>query len=285
LSGFQWRKWTALSFAMGLVALVSPSVAQYFGKKHLRFPYLTGTLSAERYAELAATPGWAATSLAVTPSISLNGLIRRPASATAPWVFFLSGNDQTPLATAQTFLDRLRNGADWGCVVYAYRGYDSSGGSPDREDLEADTLKVFDDFLAREHVEPARVHVVAFSLGAYFASYLVGHAAQSGRKVASLSTLAGAEDIMMVHWRRLASFARGDVYETQPLLDAVPAPVLVVQGGADDAIGAEQGRKLAARLGDRARYVELPGIKHIELLETAGAIDAARTMIQEHLAP
>jgi pimeloyl-ACP methyl ester carboxylesterase len=285
LSGFQWRKWTALSFAMGLLAVVSPSVARSFGKRHLRFAYFTGPLSAERYAELAAVPGWAATSLAVTPSVTLNGLIRRPVSRTAPWVLFLSGNDPTPLATAQTFLERLRSGADWGCVTYAYRGYDSSGGTPDREDLEADTLKAFDDLLARERVPPARVHVVAFSLGGYFASYLVGNAARTQRKVASLSLLAGAEDLMMVHWKRLSNFAPGDVYETQPLLDAVPAPVLVVQGGADDAIGAEQGRKIAARLGARARYLELPGIKHIELLGNDAAIGAAREMIASNQVP
>jgi pimeloyl-ACP methyl ester carboxylesterase len=280
LKASSWRKWTALSVAVGLVALVSPTLMRQLGKQHLRFPYLTGSLGAEQYAALAAAPGWAATSLAVTPSVSLNGLIRRPTSREAPWVFFLSGNDPTPLATAQKFLERLRNGADWGLVTYAYRGYDSSGGSPDRDAIAQDTLKAFDDLLAREQVQPARVHVVAFSLGAYFAAHLVGTAAQTQRKVASLSLLNGAEDLMMVHWRRLGNLAPGDVYETQPLLDAVPAPVLVVQGADDDAIGAEQGRKISARLGSRARYIELPGVKHADLLENEAGIAAAREMIQ-----
>lgn len=280
-----WRKWTALSVAAGLVALVSPTIVRHLGKQHLRFPYRTGTLSAEQYAAITAVPGWEATSLVVAPSVSLNGIIRRPTSREAPWVFFLSGNEQTLLTTAQKFLDRLRNGADWGLVTYAYRGYDSSGGSPDRDAIAQDTLKAFDDLLAREQVQPGRVHVVAFSLGAYFAAHLVGTAAQTQRKVASLSLLNGAEDLMMVHWKRLGSLAPGDVYETQPLLDAVPAPVLVVQGAEDDAIGVEQGRRISARLGSRARYVELPGVKHADLLENEAGIVAAREMIQEESGP
>jgi pimeloyl-ACP methyl ester carboxylesterase len=271
--------------SLGVVAALTPTLARHLGKQHLRFPYLTGEITAGEYSSLAAAPGWAKTSLSVTPEVTLNGLVRHPASPTAPWILFFSGNDQTPMATGQKFVERVRDGQDWGVLLYAYRGYDSSGGAPTEESMRADASKIFDDLLAREKVAPSRVHVVAFSLGGYSAAYVVGEAAKSQRKVASLSLLASVEDIMMVRWRSAQTFAPGDVYETLPLLDDVPAPVLVVQGADDDALGAEQGRSIAARLGPRAQYLELPGVKHAELIEKDAAISAVRKMIQSNASP
>jgi pimeloyl-ACP methyl ester carboxylesterase len=107
----------------------------------------------------------------------------------------------------------------------------------------------------------------------------VGDAARRGASVASLSLLASVENIAMVRPSWLARFDEGDIYEIGPLLDAVPAPVLVVQGGADEALGPEQGRAIAARLGARGHYIELPGVLHNPLLQNDAAITAVREAI------
>jgi pimeloyl-ACP methyl ester carboxylesterase len=218
----------------------------------------------------------------VAPGVSLNGLVRRPVVQGAPWVLFFSGNDGTMLETGQKFLERLRGGQDWGMAVYAYRGYDSSGGTPRIGSLASDADVVFGELLRREHLRAADLHVAAFSLGGYLAAEVVGERARRGEKVASLSLLAAVQDIAMLRRSWAARLAVGDVYEIEPLLDAVPEPVLVVQGGADTTLGPEQGRKIKARLGERARYLELPGLGHDPLLESDAAIAAVREMIESH---
>ena len=62
----------------------------------------------------------------------------------------------------------------------------------------------------------------------------------------------------------------------------MPAPVLVVQGSADSAFhGPQQGKAIAQALGDRARYLELPGVDHVPLLSTDAALVAVRALIEQ----
>jgi len=271
------KRWLLVAVSLGI--LFTAYALRRFGVHRRRFTYLTGTLSPEAYAVLASRPRWSATTAWVAPGVVLNGLVRRPAAPGARWILFFSGNDATILATAQKFLERVRDGADWGLAVVAYRGYDSSGGTPSRDALVGDAEFVFDALLAEEHLRPSDVHVVAFSLGGYLAASVVGRAAESQRKVASLSLLASVQDITMLRRSWAARLALGDTYFIDPLLDAVPAPVLVVQGGADETLGVESGRTIAARLGGRAHYIELPGVGHNPLLESDEAIRAVRGFV------
>ena len=63
----------------------------------------------------------------------------------------------------------------------------------------------------------------------------------------------------------------------------VPAPVLVLQGTADQALaGAQQGRDLAQALGSRARYEELPGVEHVPLLSDQKALGLVREFVLQH---
>jgi fermentation-respiration switch protein FrsA (DUF1100 family) len=56
-----------------------------------------------------------------------------------------------------------------------------------------------------------------------------------------------------------------------------------VQGTADDALmGPDQGRAIAAALGARARYLEIPGEKHIALMSNEQALAATREFIEAH---
>jgi pimeloyl-ACP methyl ester carboxylesterase len=72
------------------------------------------------------------------------------------------------------------------------------------------------------------------------------------------------------------------VYETAPFLDSLPAPVLVVMGAKDEALGVQQGQNVARRLGNRARYLELPDAGHVNLMDQAETADAVRSMIASH---
>lgn len=271
---------------MALAAIVGLGLGVFgrvFGPKRLRFPYLTGSLPASEYQALAAQPGWSATRIDVAPGIALNGLLRRPKAADAPWVLFYQGNDAHLLRVGQAFLNRLGADRDWGLAVFAYRGYDSSSGTPHYAELAQDAPEILKQLCATEHISRGRVHIVGFSIGGHLAVRAMAVAARMQPKPPSLTLLAAVDDIVMYRHSVYEKLDPGDDFLTQPYLDAIPAPVLVVQGTADEALlGPEQGRAIAAHLADRARYLELPGVGHVALMSDASAISATRELIDTH---
>src|SRR5260370_17080038 len=75
--------------AFGVTALIAIPLGLYprfFGRKRLRFTYLTGQLAPAEYRELASRPGWSATNVTVAPGIKLMGLVRRPSATDPPWL-------------------------------------------------------------------------------------------------------------------------------------------------------------------------------------------------------
>ena len=266
-----------------LLAGVLPVYERFFGRKRLRFPYLARPIAAARYAELAAAPGWAKSELEVAPGVRLRGLLRRPAHSTAPWVLFYPGNDESQLERGQAFLIRLARQLEWGLAVFAYRGYDASDGKPALSDIRTDAPRILSELCKVEQLRPSQVHLAGFSIGGHFATYTASAAAAQGARAASLTLLASVDDIVMYHpspWEKLSP---GEDYQTHPYLAGVPAPVLVLQGDADEALdGPGQGRAIAHALGERAEYVELPGVKHVPLLENTTALERVRKFVAEH---
>jgi pimeloyl-ACP methyl ester carboxylesterase len=267
------------------IAAISLGIVQrIFGRRQLRFSYLNKPLPAPEYAALAAKSGWSASQIVVAPSISLNGLVRRPEAADAPWVLFYQGNDADMLRVGQAFLSGLAADRDWGLAIFAYRGYDSSAGQPHLPDLAADAPEIIAQLCATEHVERSRIHVVGFSIGGHLAVRATAVAAQLQPKPASLTLLAPVNDIVMVPRSFYERLDAGDDFQTSPFLAAIPAPVLLIQGTADEALqGPEQGRAIANRLGTRAQYVELAGIGHIALLSSDKVFATTRDFISEHI--
>jgi pimeloyl-ACP methyl ester carboxylesterase len=272
----------ALSLA-GMTAVVAIAIGLYprfFGRKRLRFPYLTGTLAPAEYQALASHPGWSPAKVTVAPGIQLMGLVRRPNAPDAPWLLYYPGNDAAQLRRGQAFLSQVSGDQDWGLAVFAYRGYDSSDGVPLVADLGADAPEILFQLCQAEKIPPGRVNVIGFSIGGYLAVRAVGAATRRNQRPASLSLLASVNDIVMVRrslWERVDP---GDDFQTSPFLNDVPAPVLIVQGGADETLGGSvQAQAIAKALGDRARYVELPGVGHNALIETEAAIAEVRAFI------
>jgi len=276
------KGWLVLGFA-AVMALSLGVFARVFGPKRLRFPYLTGSIAPAEYQVLAARPGWSARQISVAPGIRLNGLVRRPQAADAPWVLFYQGNDAHMLKVGQAFLSSLAGPRDWGLAIFAYRGYDSSDGVARLPLLAADAPEILAQLCATEKVDRARVHVVGFSIGGHLAVRAMAVAARQAPKPASLSLLAPVDDITMVPRSFYDKFDPGDDFITRPYLADIPAPVLVVQGTADEALkGPEQGRAIAAALAERARYVELPGAEHVALMTNEPALSATREFIEAH---
>jgi pimeloyl-ACP methyl ester carboxylesterase len=266
----------------GLLAISMGLYSRFFGRKRLRFAYLTGQVAPGEYQALTSRPGWSPSGVEVE-SGTLLGLVRRPARSDAPWVLFYPGNDADQLKSGQAFLSRLGDQQDWGLAVFAYRGYDSSPGAPVLSDLTEDASAMLARLCQSERTVPEKVNIVGFSIGGHLAVRVTGAATRDGHPPASLSLLAAVDDIEMVRRSAWMKLDPGDDYQTRPFLKDVRAPVLVMQGDADLALaGPGQGRAIAATLGERAQYVEFPGAGHNDMMETDPAIAQLRTFISAH---
>ena len=268
-----------LLFVSFALALANP-IARRFGPRKPRFCYSQGILSQDDYAKLGQRPGWTAVPIVMSDGVALKGLVRRPAQSGKPWAIFYPGNDFTQLAKGQEFLENVRSDRDWGLAVTAYRGYDSNGGTLTASALASDALQIYYSLLTRERIAPAQVNLVAFSLGGYAATYVYSQTARTSRCPATLSLLASVRDVGMFHASWLSKFTSGDSYNTKNFLDLIARPVLVLNGGNDTALGVEHGRAIAAQLGEKANYVELPGVTHESFLGDQRAFAAVRHWIE-----
>lgn len=277
-------RWAYVAMAGGLMLFVLGRVV--WSRMARPKPYFTYSMSAlgeQDYDALAARPGWAKSTLHMPDGVSLAGLVRRAPQADAPWVLFFPGNDATQLARGQALLERIRGDHSWGLALYASRGYDASGGSPSPHDFAEDAKRVYAALLSQYELSPSQLHLAAFSLGGYSALHVVNHAARQNQKPASLSLLASVARVAMVHSDFWANFGTGDVYDVLPILHETPGPVLVLEGGADEAFAElPQGQLLAQKLGERGRYVELADVGHSSLLESEAAITMVRAMVEDH---
>jgi len=270
---------------LGVVTLLAASLHLYerfVRRSPLRFTYLTGPIGDARYDELGSKPGWSKTSLQVAPGVRLNGLLRLPQASDAPWILFYPGNDDHMLARGQTLLVKLAEQRDLGLAVFAYRGFDSSGGTPQIEDLGTDANAILEHVAGLPGVARERLHVVGFSIGGYLAVRAVAAANRAKRRVGSLALMASVNDIVMLRRSPWQKLSLGDALQTQPFLADVPAPVLVLQGSADQTLtGTAQAHAIVNALGQRARYLELEGIGHEALLDCEPALQAAREQIDQ----
>jgi pimeloyl-ACP methyl ester carboxylesterase len=177
----------------------------------------------------------------------------------------------------------LAGDRDWGLAIYAYRGYDSSAGTARLAPLAVDAPEILAQLCRAEQVARSRVHLVGFSIGGHLAVRAMAAAARMAPRPASLTLLAPVDDIVMVPRSFYERLDPGDHFQTRPLLDAIPAPVLVIQGAADEALGGPgQGRAVASALGARGRYVELEAVGHGALLGNEAALARIRAFIDEY---
>lgn len=272
------------ALGVALVVVMSlPLYERFFGRKRLRFPYLSRPIPAAIYAALAAKPGWSKAEIAVTDGLTLRGLVRPPSSKAKPWVLFYPGNDESQLERGQGFLTRLATDADLGLAVFAYRGYDASDGKSELAGIRADAPLILQRLCEKQGIKPSQVHLAGFSIGGYVAVQAARGAVLGGQRAATLTLLASVDDIIMYQPSRFEKLSPGEDYQTRPFLAEVPAPVLVLQGAADLTLeGATQGRAIAQALGERAKYVEFAGVGHVPLLEEAGALRAMLEFVNAH---
>lgn len=241
------------------------------------FVYRPGPLSDAQYGVLAQRTGWRAEPITVAPDVELRGLVRRPREAGAPWLLLLPGNGEDVLRGGQALLEGLAGDADLGLAVWTYRGFDSAPGAPGLRAFEADTSLQHRHLV--DHFGAQQIHLVSFSLGTALALRLAALLTTAGtppKKLALLSSY-DAIDLRKPVW--YGRIAPADHYDAQTWANIGATPALLVHGSDDEAIPIAAARRLAATLGARARFVELPGRGHADWISDPAALEPIRAFL------
>jgi uncharacterized protein len=273
--------WTLV--ALALVAGAFPAVITLLYSRALIFH--PTSLSSIDVDALAARPGWSRVSLEVEPGVRVVGLIRAASSSAAPQLLFFGGNAYD-LASSQLVLEEIGAGHDFGLAVFAYRGYDGSGGAPSEVSLFADARKAADHLEAAFGVAPDRLVLVGQSLGSGVAAHLAGDLSAASRPPRALIMISPYTAIADLFEQRVpivpVGWAVRDPFRTISAIDRVRCPVLLVHGDRDRLIPVSHARALKERLGDRARLVVLEGRDHNDLWEGSETSKAISELIANH---
>lgn len=219
--------------------------------------------------------------------VPLRGYRYAGADPQAPTLLFFNGNGMTVFGADRLYRELARLGPT--VVVYDYRGFGFSNGTPDMMKFREDGLQLYDRLAAA--APGHRVAVFGVSLGTAMATYVASQRAVAGLILGM--PIASAQEELPVYGRLLG-------YPPAQLAAAVPspearaafdevgmvgrsqAPLLILHGTADDVVPIAQGREvLAASASARKQMVEVPGAGHGAAIVSPEAVLALAGFLQE----
>jgi pimeloyl-ACP methyl ester carboxylesterase len=174
-------------------------------------------------------------------------------------------------------------------VVYDYRGYGFSEGTPDVSTFRRDALAEYDR-IAKQY--PTRQIVVyGFSLGTAMATKVAADRHVGGLILAGSIASAAAEFPV---YARAQGYTAAQIEGARPAQDAIEAfdeiglmqritaPLLMLHGEADTLVPIVEGRDLfkAARMKDK-RFVALPGVGHSQTVVSPLAFAAVAAFLEK----
>jgi alpha-beta hydrolase superfamily lysophospholipase len=177
-------------------------------------------------------------------------------------------------ATLAAFLPK----ASYHVLVFDYRGYGESEGSPGRRGCLDDVRAAVDYARSRKEVDGDRIALFGQSLGGALSIVAAAERPGSVRAVvaeaAFTSHRAIARDVMQrnpITWLfawPLAALALSCDYAPIDAVDQIaPTPLLVVHGTADEVIPYWMGEALYARAKEPKRFYAVPGGRHLQISE------------------
>ena len=246
-----------------------------------RFRYTPTPLDVAAFVRMAGA-GFVAEEFEVEPGVVLRGLVRAPAPGTRTWLVVFGGNGGDLLAGARKLGADLAGDTGWGVALWAYRGFDGSGGAPGAAAFFADSEVLWARLQSTFGADPTRTHLVSFSLGTALALRIAGLASARGTPPASLVLLSPYQRIQVTQNVWWAPWSFADRYDALAHARSSPSPALVVYGSGDDAFPRGTAAGLAEALGPRARQLELEGRGHAGWLDDEAVLKQVREFMREH---
>jgi pimeloyl-ACP methyl ester carboxylesterase len=222
-------------------------------------------------------------SIPVADSVSVNAwhLTQPPAEAT---VLFFGGNGFY-LVQSRGYLRALTR-PPVNALLWDYRGYGRSDGSPSAEALRNDALAVYDSLVAQPNVSPGRLLVWGHSLGSFMATHVARERTVGGVVLENPATNVEDWKGHLFPWYvRLflgveidPALQQDDNLERVRQLDA---PLLVIGGSEDPVTDPEMARRLHAEAGsEQRRLVVVEGGAHNGLYDEPEVMAAYRDLVE-----
>jgi fermentation-respiration switch protein FrsA (DUF1100 family) len=163
-----------------------------------------------------------------------------------------------------------------GLLMVSYRGYSGSTGSPSEEGLRQDARAAL---AWLNSYDSKRIVLYGESLGTGVAVRLATEAPVGGVILDSPYT-STADVARSAFWYMPITLLMRDQYRSIDRIGRLHAPLLVMHGEADSVIPIALSRALFAAANEPKRFVALPGVDHVAVLE-AGGLEPVRRFLDE----
>lgn len=190
---------------------------------------------------------------------------RWQADASRPAVVFFHGNGENLETMRMSGLLEEMAGLGAHLLAVEYPGYGVNDLTPSEQSLtaagEAGLAWLGERFPASPKI------VLGWSLGAAVATQVARRHDDAITGVVLLSPWADLPSLAAMHYPSwMVNAGLSDTYDSGAAASEIRSPVLMVHGTLDQLIPIEQGRRLYEAFGTRARFVEVPGAGHNDLL-------------------
>ena len=204
----------------------------------------------------------------VEPGVKLHGwFIKAAKEPSVATVLFSHGNAGNIADRLDRVLRWREVGADF--LLYDYRGYGKSTGSPDEEGTYRDGRAAYDYLVKGRQVDPARLVLMGESLGCAVSIQLAIERKAAGLVIeapfASIAHMANA----IYPFLPLGSFIRTR-YENVKKVPQLKMPLLVVQGTRDEVIPVSQGKMVFDAAPEPKQYLAIEGAHHNDVYVVGG---------------
>ncbi len=166
-------------------------------------------------------------------------------------------------------------------LMYDYRGYGKSKGSPTEPGMYLDAQAAYDWLVKTQKIAPKQIIAYGESLGGTVSAHLA-----AGNEVGGVildSTFSNIEDMARHHYPMLAPIRQLD-FNALANIPKAKAPTLVLHSPQDDIVPYEQGKRLFAAANEPKQFVELQGDHNGGFLFNGGRIytDGLRKFLDAH---
>jgi fermentation-respiration switch protein FrsA (DUF1100 family) len=222
---------------------------RYVEKKNLYFPLRT----------VEATPGsigleyediWVTTA----DGVGISGWFIRSASPRAVLIFCHGNGGNIGHRLEKV---RMLNGLRIDVLVFDYRGYGESGGSPSENGLYLDAEAVYDLLVNHKKVDPRQIIAYGESLGAAVAADLVSRHDAGG--IILEGSFTSVKDMAKRYFPFIPSFVLKGGFQTLEKIRSVEVPKLLFHSRDDEIVPFEFGERIFSAAPGPKEFVELRG--------------------------